>query len=243
MLSLRAILNLFALFIVLVQGQAQADSAVSLLSGKSSEVRVCNDRAASKSTCEQVALALTKSQSGINVLSPSVLIPRVEDDRLKGLGRSCPPSGADAKGDGYLPFELEYDGWQTLPAGPFELYDIGSIYPKWHARQVLVATGYDYEQRRLSNGQALLWKAYYVASSSCPPILISALYHRGRERVSKQVVGDDLVVWQGRVLIIDAQEEPIGSNRFYVSVDLIPETQPTNSERAGRIVLMSFVAR
>ena len=243
MLSFRAIPNLLALFIVLVQAQAHADSAVSLLRDKSSDVRVCNDRIATRSTCEQVALALTKGQSDISVLSLSVQIPKVEDDRLKELGRSCPPSGADAKGDGYLPFELEYDGWQTLPAGPFELYDIGSIYPKWHVRQVLVATGYDYEQRRLSNGQALLWKAYYVASSSCPPILISALYHRGRERTSQQVVGDDLVVWRGRVLIIDAQEEPIGSNRFYVSVYLIPETQPTDSERAGRIVLMSFVAQ
>jgi hypothetical protein len=89
----------------------------------------------------------------------------------------------------------------------------------------------------------LPWKAYYVASSNCPPVLVSALFHRGRERASKQIFGDDLVVWGGHVLIVGAEEEPTGSGRFYVSVDLIPDTQPAASERAGRIVLMSFVAQ
>jgi hypothetical protein len=69
------------------------------------------------------------------------------------------------------------------------------------------------------------------------------LFHRGRERASKQIFGDDLVVWGGHVLIVGAEEEPTGSGRFYVSVDLIPDTQPAASERAGRIVLMSFVAQ
>ena len=84
---------------------AEAQTAtplLELLKGRSAQVRVCNDAVASVAMCREVALALT--QDNVTAIAPAVVVPNVDDDRMTSLGRDCPPTGADVKGDPYLPF-------------------------------------------------------------------------------------------------------------------------------------------
>lgn len=226
--------------------EAEATPSLSeLLEDRSVQVRVCNDAVATAAMCKEIALALT--QNKVTAITPAVVVPDVDDDRMASLGRDCPPTGADMKGDPYLPFELEYDGWQAVPRGPFEVLKIAPHYPKWREFNIVSSAGYDYKNQRLSTGQPLSWKAYYMvpARLACPPILIDALFHRGREQASRQKVSDAVVVWKGWVLIVNAQEEPTASNRYYVSVSLIPDDPRVTGQSggAGRIQLLSFIAQ
>jgi len=220
-------------------------SPLELIANKNAKIRGCG-RGLDEVTCKAL-VDRVMSGKGIEIIEPIEVIPDRAGRRFLEIGGKCPPTGADIREEPYLPFEIDLQGGQAIPFGPFKVFDISTIVSSWGGYVIIAAEGYDFEDGTMSNGINLAWKSYYVVaeypSEPCPINNLRSLYNGGFSRPLKNLRGDALVRIDDAVYILWVEQSIEGQEHYRASMTglIVPPHSPESIQlNRGQFVAFSL---
>lgn len=213
-----------------------------VLAGQSPVLKMCGSPGADTLDCKALATALVTGED-IHEIAPTDSIPSRGDPRFSEIGGNCPPDGETDAGQPLAHLDMYADGWQAVPSGPFNRYDLSSAYKDWRPFWFASTSGFEPVGDSSTLPGRLAWKEYFIIprNDPCNSHVVWAGYFGDHSQTSTLTRADGLVEWNKRVFLVSVEELAENTHLFHTTVMAL-EATPNYLAAGGTMLslVMSF---